>query len=91
MLVGHHVVGEVVVDRCRHLVAAGLDVDDEAEEGAPVVGLREPLALEEAASLQLGVRVEEPVGGDQGDVRVLGPVREQVLEDAGSGGLADSD
>ena len=91
LLVRDDVVGEVVVDRRRDLVLAGLDVDDEPEQRPAVVGLGEALALEQPAPLQLGVRVEEAVGGDQGDVRVLGPVRQQVLEHARGGGLADRD
>ena len=89
LLVRDHVVGEVGVDRRLDLVLAGLDVDDEAQQGAAVVGLREALALQQPAALELGVRVEEAVGGHQRDVGVLGPVREHLLEHAGGRRLAD--
>ena len=91
LLVGHHVVDEVGVRRRLDLVLAGLDVDDEAQQRPAVVGLREALAVQEAAALELGVGVEEAVGGDQRDVGVLGPVREHLLQHAGGGGLADRD
>ena len=55
---------------------------------APVVGLREALAVEQPAPLQLGVGVEEAVGGDQRDVGVLGPVRQHLLQHPRGGGLA---
>ena len=48
LLVGHHVVDEVGVDRRLDLVLAGLDVDDEPQQRAAVVGLREALALQDA-------------------------------------------
>ena len=83
LLVGHHVVDEVGVGRGLDLVLAGLDVDDEAQQRAPVVGLREALALQDAAALELGVGVEEAVGGHQRDVGVLGPVREHLLRARG--------
>ena len=77
-VVGHHVVHEVGVGRRLDLVLARLDVDDEPQQRAPVVGLGEALALEDAAALELGVRVEEAVGGDQGDVGVLVPVGQHL-------------
>ena len=89
--VGHHVVLEVGVDRCRDLVLAGLDVDDELEQRPPVVRLGEALALEQTAALELGVGVEEAVGRDQRDVGVLGPVRQQLAQQPRGGRLADRD
>ncbi len=91
LLAGDHVVGQVGVDRRLHLVLARLDVDREAQQRAAVVGLREPLALQQAAALELGVRVEEAVGGHQRDVGVLRPVREHLLQHARGGRLADRD
>ena len=48
LLVGHHVVDEVGVDRRLDLVLAGLDVDDEPQQRPAVVGLREALAVQDA-------------------------------------------
>ena len=44
--------------------------------------------MQDAASLELGVGQQEAVGGDQGDARVLGPVREHLLQHARGRGLA---
>ena len=88
LLVGD-VVDEVGVDRRLDLVLAGLDVDDEPEQRLAVVGLREALALHQAAALELGVGEQEAVGGHQRDRRVLGPVREHLLQHPGGGRLAD--
>ena len=49
------------------------------------------MRCEQPAALQLGVRVEEAVGGDQRDVRVLGPVRQHLLQHARGRRLADRD
>ena len=83
------VVDEVGVRRRLDLVLAGLDVDDEPQQRLAVVGLREPLAVQDAAALELGVGEQEAVGGDQRDRRVLGPVREHLLQHAGGRRLAD--
>ena len=64
---------------------------DEAQQRPAVVGLREALALQQPAALELGVGVEEAVGGDQRDVGVLGPVRQHLLQHARGRRLADRD
>jgi hypothetical protein len=81
LLVRDDVVGEVGVHRGAHLGAARLDVGDEAQQRPAVVGLRETLALQQPAPLQLGIGVEEAVGGHQLDVRGVRPAAEQLLED----------
>ena len=43
----------------------------------------------EPATLPLGIRVEEAVGGHQRDVGVLGPVGQHLLQHAGGRRLAD--
>ena len=91
LLVGDHVVDEVGVDRRLDLVAARLDVDDELQQRLAVVGLREALAVQEPAALELGVGEQEAVGRDERDVGVLGPVGEHLLQHAGGGRLADRD
>ena len=86
---GHDVVGEVGVDRRADLLDAGLHVDDEPQQRPPVVRLREALALQQAAPLQLGVRQQEPVGGDQLDARRAGPAGQELAQDPGGRRLAD--
>jgi hypothetical protein len=41
--------------------------------------------------LEHPVRIEESVGGDQVDLRMVGPLFEQRLQDAREGALADGD
>ena len=88
-LARHDVVGQVGVDRGADLVRAGLDLGDEPQQRPPVVGLGETLALHQAAALELRVRVEEPVGGDQLDPGGARPAGQQLPQDPGGGGLAD--
>ena len=57
LLVGHDVVDQVGVRRRLDLVLAGLDVDDEPQQRLAVVGLREALAVQQPAALELGVGV----------------------------------
>ena len=47
--------------------------------------------MHQVSSQQLGVRVEEAVGGDEVDPGVVLPARQQRLQHAGGGGLADRD
>ena len=72
LLVGDDVVDQVGVRRRLDLVLAGLDVHHEPQQRPAVVGLREALAVQQAAALELGVGVEEAVGGDQRDVGCSG-------------------
>ena len=91
LLAGHDVVHDVAVDRSPHLGLAALHRGQEVEQAPGVVALGEALAVHEAAVLEHPVRVEEPVGGDEVDLRVVGPAREQRLQDAGEGALAHGD
>ena len=88
---GDDVVDDVAVDRRPDLVGAALQVAQELQQAAGVVALREALALHQAALGEHGVGVQEPVGGDQVDLRVVGPAGEQRLQDAGERALADGD
>jgi hypothetical protein len=88
---GDDVVGLVVVQRGADLAPAGLDLGQEAQQRPPVVALREALAAEQPARLQLGVGQQEPVGGHQVDPRVAGAGRQQGLQQPGGGALADGD
>src|SRR5680860_420276 len=89
--VGHDVVAEVRVERRTHLFGAALDRGDEAEQGTPVVRLREALAVHQAASGQLGVGEQESVGRHQLHPRGVFPAGEQLPQQASDGRLADGD
>jgi hypothetical protein len=89
VLVGPYVVLEVRVHGGLDTILAGLDVDDEPQQSLAVVRLREALPVQQSATLELRVRVEEPVGRHEGDVRVFGPVREELAEQPGGRRLAD--
>ena len=87
---GHDVVGEVRVERRPHLWRAGLHVRRRtaaAPGGRTTPG--KPLRCKQAAALQLGVGVEEAVGGDQLDARGVGPAGEHLAQDPRGGRLAD--
>ena len=73
------------------LRCAALDVAQERQQALGVVALGEALALHQPARLEHLVRVQEAVGGDQVDLRVVGPAGEQRLQDAGERALADGD
>ena len=94
-LLDHHplvledVVGQVRVDGRLDALVPGLHIGDEAQQAAPVVALGEPLALHDAARLELGVGVEEAIGGHQLDLRGVRPARHQLPEQSRGGGFAD--
>ena len=85
----HDVVARVRVEGRPHLFCAALDLRDEAQQVPAVVRLGEPLAVHDAAALELGVRVEEPVGGDQLDAGRVVPAAQQLAQEARDGRLAD--
>ena len=66
-----------------------LDLLDEVEQRPAVVGLGEALALQEVPPLELGVGVEEAVGGDELDPGRVRPAAHQLAQDAGRRRLAD--
>ena len=89
LLAGHDVVEQMRVHRRAHLIGARLHRRDESHQPATVVALRETLAVHQVSSQQLGIRVEEAVGGDQVDAGMVLPARQQRLQHAGGGRLAD--
>ena len=91
LVAGHDVVEQMRVHRRGHLVRARLHRRDESHQPAAVVALWKTLAVHQVSSLQLGVRVEEAVGGDEVDAGVVLPAGQQRLQHAGGGGLADRD
>ena len=90
-LVGQDVVVEVRVDGRLDARHARLHVGEEVQQPRGVEALGEALAVHELALLELGVGKQEAVGRDQVDARMIGPAREQRLEDARGGALADGD
>ena len=90
-LVRHHVVDEMRVDRRAHRPAPGLHVGEEAQQRRQVVALRKALLLHQAFALEHGVRQQEAVGGDEIDLRHVRPARQQRLQHARGGRLADRD
>src|SRR6185295_16651907 len=85
------VVEQMRVNRCADLVGARLDGRHEPHQRAPVVALRETFAVHQVSTRQLGVRVQEAVGGDQVDLRVVPESRQKRLQHTGGGGLAHGD
>ena len=85
------VVDDVAVHRRLDDLVAALDLAQHPQQLAGVVPLGEALAVHQPALVEHPVRVEEPVGGDQVDLRMVGPLGEQRLEDAGERALADGD
>ena len=65
------VVGEVRIGGRFDQVLARLHVHHEAQQRLAVVRLGKALAVQEAASFELVVRPEKPVGSHQLDTRVL--------------------
>jgi hypothetical protein len=89
--VAHDVVDDVRVERRAHLGGARLHLRDEAQQRAAVVRLGEALARHEAATLELGVGVEEAVGCDELDARGVFPPPQQLAQEARHRRLADGD
>ncbi len=77
------------IHRCAHVVRPRLHRRDEPHQRASVVALRKTLAVHQVSTTQLGVGVEEPVGGDQVDARVVIPAGQQCLQHTGRGRLTD--
>ncbi len=91
LLAGHDVVDQVRVHRGGRLIGARLDRGDEAHQRSTVIAFRKALAVHDLSTRQLGVRVQESVGGHQVDARMVAEPGEQRLQHTGSGRLADGD
>ena len=88
---GHDVIDEVRVDRRLDVPLAGLDVGEEVQQRLGVVALRKTLLLHQVFAFERGVREQEAVGGDEIDLRRVRPARQQRLQHARGGRLADRD
>ena len=86
---GYDVVGKVRVDRHGHATCSGLDVGQECQQCRPVVALRKSLALHQPLALQHSVRVEEPVGRDEFDLRRVGPAAQKCPQHPRGGRFSD--
>src|SRR3954451_14132582 len=85
------VVHHVAVDRRAHFWRATLDRPQEVEQTTRVVALREPLSIHDPALFEHLVRVQETVGRDEADLRVIGPSGKQRAQDARKRALAYGD
>src|SRR5450631_999152 len=88
LLAGDDVIGQMGVDGRTDLLLAGLDLGHEPEQAPTVIRLRKALALQKPTAFELGIGVEEAIGGHQLDPRCPGPPRQQLTQDTGGGGLA---
>ena len=88
-LVRHHVIDQMRVDRRAHRASAGLHVGKEAQQRRQVIALRKALPFHQAFAFEHGIRQQEAVGGDEIDLRHVRPAREQRLQHARGGRLAD--
>ena len=85
------VVDDVAVDGRVGDGRAALQLAEELQQAAGVVALREALAVHHAAFVEHLVGIQEAVGGDEVDLRMVGPAGQQRLQDAGERALADGD
>ena len=90
-LVLHHIVSEMRIDGCRHLALARLDVGEETQQRRQVVAFRKTLPVHDAFTLEDLIGQEEAVSGDEIDLGMVGPARQQTLQDTRRGTLADGD
>ena len=86
-----NIVGEVRIDRRLYLGRARLHIGEEAEQALDVEALGETLALHQPALFEHLVRIEEAVGRDEIDFRMVRPAREQRAQNARHGGLPHRD
>ena len=77
---GNDVVRVVRVHGRADLGGSGFHGGDELEQLASVVGFGESLPPVEAATVEFGIGVEEPVGGDEFDAWSVGPAGEQLAQ-----------
>ena len=88
-LVWQDVVDEVRVHRDRDLGDPALHLCDEAQQSLTVIRLREAFAVRDASALELIVRQQKSVGGDEFDAWSLWPAGKQVAKDARHGRFSD--
>ena len=70
----------MAVDRCQNLLLTGLDIDHEVKQSAPIVGLREALAMQQAATFEFGVGQQEAIGCHEADPWMFRPDGQQLAE-----------
>ena len=88
-LAGNDVVVEVRIDRRFNAFPAGLHIVQEVQQPRRVEAFGKALAVHQAAALQLRVGMQEAVGGDEVDARMIGPARQQRAQHAGRRALSD--
>ena len=88
-LVRRHVVDQMRIDRRPRRPPPGLHVGEEAQQRRQVVAFRKALLLHQAFALEDRVRIKKAVGGDEVDLGHVRPARQQRLQHARGGRLAD--
>ena len=83
------VVDDVAVHRRVGGGRAALQLPQELQQPSGVIALRESLAVHQIPLVEHLVRKQESVGGHEIDLRMVGPARQQRLQDAGERALAN--
>jgi hypothetical protein len=88
-LVRDDVVDQMRIDRRSHRAASRLDVGEEAQQRRQVVAFRKALFLHQPFTVEHGIGIKKAVGGDEIDLGHVRPARQQRLQHARRGRLAD--
>src|SRR5665811_1455906 len=84
---GHDVIREVRVHRDAHLGVVRPHGRKGLDHSTSVITLGKALSIHEAAFFEGGIGMQEPVGGDQLDRRVIRAPAKERLENSGGGAL----
>ncbi len=79
------------VDGGAHDLLPGLQLSEEAQQCTHIEAVGKALTAHQATRFEGGVREQESVGGDEIDARMVGPARQQCLQDPRDRALADRD
>ena len=91
MLACQHIIGQMRIERCRDIAFSRLDIGHEAQDRRQVIAFRKALAAHQAFALEHRVGHQKTVGGDKIDLGMIGPARQQPLQNARRRALADGD
>lgn len=86
---GDHIVFQMRIHRRARVVRARLDRRNEPHQRPTVVAFRKPLAMHQVSPVQLGIGVQESVGGHQVHPGMMVPARQERLQHTGGRRLAD--
>src|SRR5215467_4615212 len=88
-LVGHHVIDEVRIDWCARRPPPGLYIRKKTQQRRQIITFRKSFLFHQAFAFKNCVRIEKSIGGDEVDLRHIRPARQQSLQDARRGRLAN--